>query len=140
MRGYGQDEVAFLMGVSVMTVIRLRRELRHQIREAGRLSDPLLITGQTMAFYDNMIQEVMELAHQSQDAGNRNEGIRLALQLERDRQRFLTLTGFYDANRVQPYTEMVAEGVRGEGVNQLTRFLSLILDDECGCRAKHDPP
>ena len=136
MRGLALDQISQMMGLSVTTVGRLRLDLNNRMRQSARMADPALMRGQTLAFYEAMKEEALRpTLSNNVPVRVRLEAFRVAMQAEADKQRFLHMTGFFDAYRVKPNPDIL-DGEVDENGNPvasrdrnggLTRYLDYIV-------------
>lgn len=137
LRGLPLDNVASMMGISLNTVIILRRHLHVRLREEAKFIDIHLLAGKTRAFYEEIKHTAMRIASDTTRTDNapnvpprtRLEALRVAVLAEDSFHRFLTVSGFFANTTFKPSERDDEDGPDGR-VGQLLNMVSYIIDPD----------
>ncbi len=112
MRGLPLGQLGALLGRSTRQVHSLRVELSKRIKKEAEHVDFMTIAGETLAFYDEIRAMCMKMASEAIEVSECLAAIRMALDAEADKHRFLQASGFYDIAKYIPKSNTeVDEGV-----------------------------
>ncbi len=137
LRGLPLDTVAPMMGISLNTVVTLRRQLMNRLREEAKYIDIHLLAGKSRAFYEEIKHTAMRIASDTTRTDNapnvtprtRLEALRVASMAEDSFHRFLTVSGFFNNAHFSP-SERDEDGGQDGQVSTLLNMISYVIDPD----------